>query len=153
MNHARAQSILSGQSRLAQRVFAAVPIQAFWDVQQISAEISRMGAHNLSKAEITGCLRTLVDAGLINETASLTFRSAVKPPKESPVTAPTPKPVAPKKTLMEQLFTVATSLRTAAEEIETLAMEVDTAIVEAGQGNETLKQLQATLRGLIGSEA
>lgn len=153
MNHDRAQNILSGQTKKAQRVFAAVPMQSFWDVQQISTEMFRLESHNMSKAEITGCLRCLVDAGLVNETASLTFRSAVKPPKECPVTAPNPKKVAPKQSLMEQLFAVATTLRTAAEQIETLGMEVDSAIVEASQGNEKLKQLQATLRGLMGSEA
>lgn len=153
MNFDRAQNILSGQTRKAQRVYAAVPIQAFWDVQQISTEMYRLEAHNMSKAEITGCLRTLVDAGLINETASLTFRSAVKPPKECPVTAPNLKKAAPKQSLMEQLFAVATTLRTAAEQIETLGMDVDSAIIEAGQSNVQLKQLQATLRGLLGAEA
>lgn len=153
MNYTRAQNVLSSQSRLAQRVFSAVPMQAFWDVQQISTELFRLENHNLTKAEITGCLRTLVEAGLVNETASLTFRSNVKPPKECPVTVPAVKNAAPKQSLMEQLFAVATTLRTAAEQIETLGMEVDSAIIEAGQGNEKLKQLQATLRGLMGSEA
>lgn len=154
MNFLRAQSVLSSQSRLAQKVFAAVPMQSFWDVQQISTEMFRLENHNLSKAEITGCLRTLAEAGLINETASLTFRSNVKPPKDTPVIASAVKNVkAPKQSFMEQLFAVATTLRTAAEQVETLAMEVDTAIVDAGKGNEKLKQLQTTLRGLMGEEA
>lgn len=157
MQHDRAQNILSGQTALAKRVFEAVPMQAFWSVQEISTEMTRLGGHNLSKGEITGCLRCLVDAGLINETASLTFRSNVKPPKPvlkevAPVTAPAMKAAKPKLTLMEQLFDVATSLRTAAEQIDALALEVDSTIVEAGKGDERFRQMQATLRGLMQAE-
>lgn len=152
MQHARAMNILDGQTNLAQKVFAAVPMQAFWTVQQISTEMFRLENHNLSKSEITGCLRTLVDAGLVNETASQTFRSTVKPAKVIEVTAPSKKAPAPKTSLMDQLFDLATSLRDVAEKVEAVAMEVDSAIIEAGKGNDQLKALQTTLRGLLGTE-
>ena len=152
MQYARAMNILDGQTNLAQKVFAAVPMQAFWTVQQISTEMFRLENHNLSKGEITGCLRTLVDAGLVNETASQTFRSTVKPAKVIEVTAPSKKPPAPKTSLMDQLFDLATSLRDVAEKVEAVAMEVDSAIIEAGKGNDQLKALQTTLRGLLGTE-
>ncbi|MNQ24774.1 hypothetical protein D3C85_379780 [compost metagenome] len=159
MQHDRALSILSGQSNLARRVFEAVPKQDYWSVLQISNEMHRMEPHGLSKGEITGCLRSLVDAGLVAEAGVLTFRSTVKPPKptlsmEAPlVTAPVlkKKPTGP--TLMERFFEVATTLRAAAESIETLAMEMDTAIIEAGKGNEKLKEIQLNLRALMGEEA
>ncbi|MNJ02614.1 hypothetical protein D3C73_1626310 [compost metagenome] len=69
------------------------------------------------------------------------------------VTAPVlkKKPTGP--TLMERFFEVATTLRAAAEGIETLAMEMDTAIIEAGKGNEKLKEIQLNLRALMGEEA
>ena len=152
MQHARAMNILDGQTNLAQKVFAAVPMQAFWTVQQISTEMFRLENHNLSKSEITGCLRTLVDAGLVNETASQTFRSTVKPAKVIEVTAPSKKAPAPKTSLMDQLFDLATSLRDVAEKVEAVAMEVDSAIIEAGKGNDQLKALQSTLRGLLGTD-
>lgn len=152
MQHARAMNILDGQTNLAQKVFAAVPMQEFWSVQQISAEMFRLDNHNLSKGEITGCLRTLVDAGLVNETASQTFRSTVKPPKAIEVTAPTKKVQPAKPSLMDQLFGLATDLRAVAEKVEAVAMEVDSAIVDAGKGNEQLKALQSTLRGLLGTD-
>lgn len=152
MQHARAMNILDGQTNLAQKVFAAVPMQAFWTVQQISTEMFRLENHNLSKSEITGCLRTLVDAGLVNETASQTFRSTVKPAKVIEVTAPSKKAPAPKTSLMDQLFGLATDLRAVAEKVEAVAMEVDSAIVDAGKGNEQLKALQSTLRGLLGTD-
>lgn len=156
MQHERAQSILSGQSNLARRVFDVVPKQDYWSVMQISNELHRKEPHGLTKGEITGCLRTLVEAGLVSEAGVLTFRSTVKPPKPvlkevTPVTAPALK-VKPKQSLMEQLFDLATSLRTVAEKVEAIGMEVDSTILEAGKGDERLRQLQTTLRGLM-SEA
>jgi len=155
MQHERAQNILSGQTNLARKVFDAVPRQEFWDVNQISAEMYRKAHHNSSKAEITGCLRTLVDAGLINETASLTFRSTVKPPKpDAPekVMQPKAKPEPAQPSLMEKFFDVATALREAAEKVESLAMEMDTAMKDAGKGDERVKQMQAALRTLMGEQ-
>lgn len=159
MQYARAMSILEGQTNLARRVFHSVPMQEFWSVGQISNEMNRIEKHNLSKGEITGCLRTLVDAGLVGETGLLTFRSNVKPPKDIPVeepvvTAPTlKKKVEAKPSLMDQLFGLATELRSVAEKVEAVAMEVDSAILEAGKGDEKLKALQVTLRGLLGEPA
>lgn len=152
MQHERAQNILSGQTNLARKVFAAVPMQSFWDVQQISTEMTRQSPHNHSKAEITGCLRVLVDAGLINETASLTFRSNVKPPKAVPEQVMQPKAKAEpvKASFMDRAFELATTMRAAAEQLEQLGMEVDTALKDAGKGDEKYKQMQATLRGLMG---
>lgn len=157
MQYTRAMNILDGQTQLAQKVFHSVPMQEFWSVGQISNEMNRIEKHNLSKGEITGCLRTLVDAGLVGETGMLTFRSNVKPPKDIPVeepavTAPNKKAPLVRPSLMEQLFGLATDLRAVAEKVEAVAMEVDTAILEAGRGDEKLKALQVTLRGLLGNE-
>lgn len=159
MQHDRALSILSGQSNLARRVFEAVPKQDFWSVLQISNEMHRMEPHGLTKGEITGCLRCLVDAGLVAEAGALTFRSNVKPPKlampkeATTVTAPALKTKTKGPSLMERFFEVASNLRAAAESIETLAMEMDSAIIEAGKGNEKLKEIQLNLRALMGEEA
>lgn len=154
MQHERAQNILSGQTNLARKVFAAVPMQSFWDVQQISIEMARQAPHNNTKAEITGCLRVLVDAGLINETASLTFRSNVKPPKavSEQVMQPKAKAEPVKASFMDRAFELATTMRAAAEQLEQLGMEVDTALKDAGKGDEKFKQMQATLRSLMGAQ-
>lgn len=148
----KAENILTGMSLLARRVMDAVPKQDYWSIGQISNEMNRQSKHAHSKGEITGELRTLVDAGLVSEAGLLTFKSNVKMPEVKPVSAPPLKQKGiPKPTLMEQLFEVATTLREAAEKVETLAMEMDTAIKDAGKGNEQLIQLQATLRGLLGN--
>lgn len=150
MQAERAENILSGMSLLARRIMDAVPKQEYWSIGQISNEMMRQTKHVYSKGEITGELRTLVDAGLVTEHGLLTFKSAVKVPEVKPV-HPKPKPQAPEPTLMEKFFDLATQLRKSAEQIETLAMEMDTAIKDAGKGNEQLHQLQATLRGLLGN--
>lgn len=146
MQHARAQNILSGQSNLARRVFAAVPMQEFWSVPQISAEMNRLEPHNLSKGEITGCLRSLEDAGLVNETASLTFRSTVKPPKENATVEPKKTPVTSQLSLLERLAAKAEALRALADDIDLLAMEAEEAIKAASLDSEKLKQFQAMLK-------
>lgn len=148
----KAENILTGMSLLARRVMDAVPRQEYWSIGQISNEMNRQLKHAHSKGEITGVLRTLVDAGLVAEAGLLTFKSTVKLPEVKPVSAPPLKQKGtPEPTLMEKFFDLATQLRKTAEQIETLAMEMDTAIKDAGKGNEQLVQLQATLRGLLGN--
>lgn len=153
MNHTRAQSILSGQTRLAQRVFAAVPKQEYWSVGQISNEMARVEKHNMTKAEVSGCLRTLVEAGLVRENGVLTFRSNVKPPviKDTPAMTDTPakaatKPAQP--TLGERLMDKAVKLRSMADDLDALAIEVEEAIVKAGAKNAKLDKLRLALREL-----
>ena len=68
------------------------------------------------------------------------------------MTAPLKKIQPPKPSLMDQLFGLATDQRAVAEKVEAVAMEVDSAIVDAGKGNEQLKALQSTLRGLLGTD-
>lgn len=152
MQHARAQNILSGQTNLARRVFAAVPMQAFWTAQDISFEMNRLENHNLSKGEILGCLRTLVDAGLVNETASTTFRSNVKSAKES-VTVETKKTAAQAKplTLLERFTAKAEALREMADDLEMLGLEADQAIKDAGKGNAEMMVIKQNLRALLGT--
>lgn len=156
MQYERAQNILSGQTNLARKVFAAVPMQEFWSIGQISNEMNRVEKHSVLKGEITGCLRALVDAGLVAEAGQLTFRSNVKPPKpdkpvEAPVTAPVKKAQPPKPTLMDQLLNLATDLRGIADKVDDLALEFDTAVKDASKGNAELEALRSTLRGLLGN--
>lgn len=157
MQHSRAQSILMGQSKMAQRVFAAVPMQSFWTVEQIIQEMKRLEGIPQRPGEVLGCLRCLVDAGLVNETASTTFRSTVKPPKEQQQVEPKKKQEAPKPTFMDRLAAQAQQLRVKAEvliaqanELDSLALEVDEAILQASEGNAKFQELQATLKKLMG---
>lgn len=152
MNQEKATNILSGLKPMAERVFAAVPKQEFWSIGQISNEMHRQSKHNYTKGDIIGVLRTLVDAGLVTEAGLLTFKSNVKPVEVREVSAPPLKKQPPKPTLMDKFFDVATTLRKAAEDIEALAMEMDTAIKDASKGDEKFKQMQETLRGLLGGQ-
>lgn len=157
MQHSRAQSVLQGQSKMAQRVFAAVPMQSFWTVEQIIQEMKRLESIPQRPGEVLGCLRCLVDAGLVNETAATTFRSTVKPPREQQEVEPKKKEDAPKPTFMDRLAYQAELLRKEAaalleraNDLDQLALEVDDAIAKAGAGNEKLQKLAGTLKELLG---
>lgn len=153
MNHTRAQTILSGQTRLAQRVFAAVPKQEYWSIGQISNEMARVEKHNMTKSEVAGSLRTLVDAGLVSENGVLTFRSNVKPPsqKDNATMAQGPQKVPTKSaqpTLGERFLFKAAQLRSMADDLDAMALEVEEAIIKAGAKNAKLDKLRLALREL-----
>lgn len=149
MNHQRAMSVLDNQTTLAQKVFKAVPMQDWWSVHQISAELARQTGQTQTRVTLGGCLRTLKDAGLIDEGSGDTYRSAVKP---APVKKAEPMgqiddkqaPVPP--SLAERLMAKAQSLREQAEELDNLAVEIEEEIAKAGKaGNEKLRMLRELL--------
>lgn len=149
MNHQRAMSVLDNQTTLAQKVFKAVPIQDWWTVHQIFLEFNRQTGQPQTRQAIGGCLRTLREAGLIDESGNDKYRSAVKP---APVKKAEPMgqiddkkaPVPP--SLVERLMAQAQKLRDQAEHLDLLAMEIDDEITKAGQaGNEKLKLLRELL--------
>lgn len=65
---------LSGQSALAQKVFASIPADEFWTLQQIQGELIRRGRH-MAYNVMQGCVRCLVNAGLVDE-EGVRFRAA-----------------------------------------------------------------------------
>ncbi len=142
---------------LAQRVFHAVPLQEYWSVNQISNEMSRLEKHNHSRGEITGCLRCLVDAGLVGEAGTLTFRAKfnskqLQEEKEKPMSTKKNLTVSSTDSLIQRINNKAAQLRHLADEIELLGIEVIEAIQEAGQSNEKLLKLQSLLREITGDE-
>lgn len=155
MNRDRANRILVNLPRMASRVFQAVPMQEFWTVGQIVAEMARNDPHNLNTSEVSFALRTLDDAGLIREGSTrMTFRSNVKPPAIKPKTENNPEMANPdiKSTTppSEKIMALGGKLREIADEMDNLAMEVEEAIQSAGAKNEKLLKLQSSLRELIG---
>jgi hypothetical protein len=156
VNRIRAENILSGQTNLARKVFAAVPMQEHWNIDEISREMARVEPHNHTKSAIAGCLRTLKECGLISEAGVQNFRSNVKPEpiKKEKVTVSKEEPS--KQLLSDRLAQKATALRTQAtfltvlaDDLEMLALEMDEALVQAGQKSEKLVKLQSTLKELM----
>lgn len=65
MTPARLSRILSSQSAVAQKVFAALPAYEAWTIQQIRAVLEARGRH-LAHHVIEGCLHSLQRAGLVD---------------------------------------------------------------------------------------
>ena len=151
MNHQRAVAILGSQTNLAQRVFKCVPIQEWWTVHQIANEMDRHGPHNHTKTILGGCLRTLKEAGLVDEGPKDTYRSAVKPTLKriEPVGEINDKTAPTQPSLVDRLINEATKLRAMAETLDNLAVGIDDEIAKAGKagkaGNEKLKLLRELL--------
>lgn len=157
MQHQRAQNILANQSRVAQRVFKFVPMQEFWSADQILAEMKRVESTTPSIKELLGILEALVESGLVNETASTTFRSAVKPAKEKVAMIQTDAvEVSKELTLSQRLLAravetraTAKALMDSADELEMLALELEETIKAAAEGGDKFNKLQATLKQLL----
>jgi len=153
MNPARANSILANQSSMAKKVFSVVPMQEYWSIQSIMLELRRLSLTTAPQGEVAGCLRSLVDAGLVSEIGSMQFRSVVKPTQETDTVAKElPKAAEPAKkaTLLDRLANKAEELRSIANELDDLAIEF-TETLNAHVGDAAkLRELQQTLRGLLG---
>ncbi len=83
MSLSRFNATYSGLSSVAKKVYEAVPIAQNWTHQQIIAELHRAGKQ-IERNVLSGCLNTLIRAGLINEDSKGCFireevRQATKP--------------------------------------------------------------------------
>ena len=79
MTPAKAAQRLRGQTALAQKIFHAVPSLEAWHVKQIEGELQRTNkTPPPTRNAMLGCLRCLVEAGLITEPTREHFRSKVE---------------------------------------------------------------------------
>jgi hypothetical protein len=181
MTPEKAAQRLRGQSSLAQKVFHAVPSQEAWHVKQIESEFQRIGkTPPPTRHAMLGCLRCLVEAGLISEPTREKFRSMVRvsaqeptPPKQlarmptMTVTAltPTPTTVTPsakqEPPIVDALTAIAQSMVELADDcrqkinkITRLASDLEDVILrleeEQKSTTEQLKTFDA-LKGLLNS--
>jgi hypothetical protein len=75
MNEAKLRSIEAGQTSIARKVLAAVPIQEHWTAHQIMGELKRQGKQIGGITAVESCLRQLHDAGLIRHDPSGWWRT------------------------------------------------------------------------------
>lgn len=163
MNKTRFDAIYSGLTSIAQKVDRAVPITEEWPTSQIHSELVRLGA-NTDRKILQGCLKSLMDAGLVTESAGKYYRrvevrnraaSSTSPAPEPEIEAPpTPAPAAPTTpfgklaALAAKARELAKSLHELAEEIENAALDVE-AQAEANSAElQKVKQLKAILHSL-----
>ena len=139
MNEARAHSILAGQSSLARKVYEAVPIAEPWSLNSIMGEVLRLG-HNVTHNNMRGCLRDMVEAGLVREPYPLQFireKVTVKKAKTMPMpSAQLPTSTSP----ADFLADAAVSLRAVATGIEEVALKL---AEDSEKTAETMKAFEA----------
>jgi outer membrane murein-binding lipoprotein Lpp len=169
MSQARQQALLQGQTAQARKIFDVVPIGEQWTTNQLIAELARRGT-TMQLNHVTGCLRTLVDAGLVTETSTpgayLWQRVPVK--EEKPKSRPAPAalvkseaagvyhlPVEEKLSPMARLEQIAVKVSQLGAQVAVLSNELADAIIdvqaqqEASRANlQKLAQLQALLKGI-----
>ena len=147
MNNARMRAIEEGQTGIAKKVLASVPIQEAWTARQIVSDIARSGSRP-DPHIIEGCLNTLVDSGLVNERPRGYFQR-IKP-KEEKVVPIASAPAQPKEPIdpLAKLGSIASSLRTLADEIEDVALTIEERQTATTEEIAKLRQLKALLRDL-----
>lgn len=174
MNQTRLNILLGGQTRLAQRVYEAVPIQETWRAGEIKRHLP--DCHTEVRV-IEGALQDLVDAGLVREGPTGYYRRAHRiakqeaPKAQHATQAPQDKPTAeepmtqtattskPKSSHIEILSEIASEvtamaadfngrLRNIAKRVEDAALQIEQEREADAKGLEKLHQLQALLKAL-----
>lgn len=173
MNHARFLAIHAGLTSAAKKVYEAVPISEPWTTAQIVTELNRLGS-NMEFRIAAGCIRALVEAGLVVEqTKDQYYRVPVRPKPQTttlppePVmataikkaqaevplktTPPPPPPISPidKLTgLAARVENIVADLKVLAGDIETAALEIEEQRQAEDADTEKLRRLRSVLKEL-----
>lgn len=164
MNRTRYEAIEASQSAIARKVLSVVPIQEHWSAKQIYSELHRLTHATVDRRVVDGCLRMLVDSGLVREHPRDSYirempkedQPKLKLVKEEPtsteiMTEPKPAQVrapAPPNPL-DRLASATKKLRDAISEIEDAALEATQAIEAANAQTTQLHQLKQLLKGIV----
>lgn len=160
MNHGRMQSIIDGLTGTARKVYDAIPLLDGWDTTQVTAELRRMG-HVYDLQRIQGCLRSLIESGLIVESGGKYRRVKTKAPEDKPTTTKirsedVPNPTTTNHDPIDELAGIAADLRRRAaalnemaDKIDSAALNVAASIESAKAGESKLKQLAGLLKGIV----
>lgn len=171
MNQARFNAIYSGLTSLEKKVYEAVPISDPWDIKQISNELNRCGSTPDPRV-LGGCMSTLVDAGLVLETAPKVFvRVSVKPkPEKSPphhqappatfeatneipptvnaLKQPAPKAASNQQDILEKMSALAGRVNHVRAYLEQLSSDIETTALEIEEQMAEREKDMAKLRQL-----
>lgn len=166
MNEFRQAQILDGQSSIAQKVFALVPIQAAWSNHEIHGAAITAKATGASPYAIRRALGELKEAGLIREPVGGKFQrdaATQKPKKEQAVTQVAKQAVVsikkPEAGALDVLAGLSIEVVGLADEIgqrlKALAGRIEEVALSVEAERETnaaavgkLKQLQELLKGI-----
>lgn len=132
------RTALAGMTSVAQKVYEAVPIQETWPNSSIHTEMKRRGM-SYDYSVLGGCLKTLVQAGLIKESTQGFTRVAVKQETEK-------MPKTTSASLPDQLGQLASSLRNVADQMDEIALEIEEQLSSNTNAAKKLQALQAALK-------
>lgn len=160
LSPSRFHQLYACQTAVCKKVYDAVPKVDAWTPAQIVGELARLGRRSDTHL-VTGCLATLVDAGLVYEPRRGQFlrepiREIVLTPKEAMTKEAPPVPAAAvHQGPLDKLGALSTRAGQLAELLRTLATDIADAAVEMQAQIEAnvadlakLKQLQALLKSL-----
>lgn len=146
MNYAKYLQTLASVSSIAQKVLTAVPLQEDWDSRKIRSELFRLTHSAPDLRIVEGCLRKLVDVGLVKEVARDTYRRIQAPNApvlKSVVEVPEPqkqnsgKPMRVEKppidSSLDKLAAAASALRGLAAQFNQIAGDIEDAALLAQQ--------------------
>lgn len=164
MSESRFTQVIAGMTAVAKKVYEAVPSSDQWSHQQIVTEVKRLG-YGIDHHTIKGCINSLIQAGLVQETAKGMFRRQPVRPKtettnEEMAATQEIQPVkaadrAAHKEAIDILGGIADKLRNLSKATQSLADEVDKAGLDISDqiamkeaGADKLKQLKDLLKEL-----
>lgn len=151
MNPARYRMLENGQTNIARKVLACVPIQEMWHKNVILSEVPRNGSR-IDKNIFEGCISALLDTGLIKEPSRHHYQRVHVHAEEEPKKVPMPSKPAPKSSKPEdplsRLASLASKLRAIADEAEELALDIEATKTTNDEELEKLRTLKTLLKGL-----
>ena len=155
----RRNNLLQGQTSIARKVYEFIPSSQTSSATafDICSAIHKETGAGVDIHVLRGCLRALKESGLVSEVVSGSYRQVHIKEKET-MPALKPVPVEDKSTqkqdAMGVLGEIAANVRRAAMLLNRIADDIDTVAVgieeksgEDKKAAETLRQLQALLRG------
>lgn len=92
MTPAKARTKLQSLNAAATKVYDAVPVQEAWTIDDIVRALHRQGASAMAYNIVQGCLKALVESGLVKDTAGRYQRTEIHR-KTISLIAKTPEPM------------------------------------------------------------
>ncbi|KAI3597698.1 hypothetical protein D8I24_6514 [Cupriavidus necator H850] len=163
MTPTKLEAKLQGQSAIARKVYAAVPMQSAWNVADIVGAMRRATRTSVDHRTVIGCLIALKSAGIVSESQAGMFKRvevkemAIENPKRevvdsAPVGMPAPpldpRPIDVIAKIASGLVSVSAQIRELATELEDAWLLIEDGIAAQDANLDKLKQLQSILKSL-----
>ncbi|RZS80635.1 hypothetical protein [Pigmentiphaga kullae] len=158
MTPIRRDSLLAGQTAVAQKVYAAVPIRSTFTVGEIAAALKKQSGAGLDIRTLRGCLGRLAEAGLVREPVPGSFRrveikekdqTSMPDMSDTPVPALCPEPLFRQQRRQDpiDIWTgISAKLRALADEIDAAALSTGEVSQATAAELEKFRQLKALLK-------